>query len=179
MEDVAGQALGVHAHEDVRLARDVALDHRDVVLAVDERAEADRGELAERRGQDRLGNALDQALGALAVGDQVGDRDHLQVVALAVADEVGHARHRAVVVHDLADDARGDQPGQAREVDGRLGLPGALEHAAALGLEREDVAGLDEVVRRRARVDRRPGWCARGRGPRCRWSRPRVPRPRS
>ncbi len=153
VEDVAGQALGVHAHEDVRLARDVALDHGDVVLAVDQRAEADGGELAERGRQDRLGHALDQPLGALAVGDQVGHGDHLQLVALAVLDEVGHARHGPVVLHDLADDAGGDEPGQAREVDGRLGLAGALEHAAALGLEREDVAGLDEVVGPGARVD--------------------------
>ena len=46
--------------------------------------------------------------------------------------EVGHARHRAVVVHDLADDAGGLQPGEAREIDRALGLPGAHEHAAAL-----------------------------------------------
>ena len=72
----------------------------------------------------------------------------------AVALEVGHARHRAVVVHDLADHAGRVQAGQPREVDRRLGLAGALEHAAGLGLEREDVAGLDEVARRRLRVDR-------------------------
>ena len=88
------------------------------------------------------------------VGDQVGDRDHLQPVALAVRDQVGHARHRAVVVHDLADHAGRGQAGEPREVDRRLGLAGALEHAAGLGLEREDVAGLDEVARPRGGVDR-------------------------
>ena len=36
-----------------------------------------------------------------------------------------------------------DQAGEAGEVDARLGLAGALEHAAVLGLQREDVAGLD------------------------------------
>ena len=45
--------------------------------------------------------------------------------------EIRHARHRAVVVHDLADDARGREPGEAREIDRALGLPGAHEHAAA------------------------------------------------
>ena len=62
--------------------------------------------------------------------DQVGDGDHLQPVPLAVRDEVGHAGHRAVVVHDLADDAGRVEAGEPREVDGGLGLAGALEHAA-------------------------------------------------
>ena len=47
----------------------------------------------------------------------------------------------------------GIRPGEAREVDARLGVAGALEHAAGLGLERVDVAGLDEVARAAARVD--------------------------
>ena len=89
-----------------------------------------------------------------AVLDQVGDRDHLQLVPLAVVAEVGHAGHRAVVLHDLADDAGGDQAGEPREVDRGLGLAGALEHAAATGAKREDVARLDEVARSRRRVDR-------------------------
>jgi hypothetical protein len=37
----------VHPHEHVLLARDVALDERDVVLVVDQRAVADRDEVAE------------------------------------------------------------------------------------------------------------------------------------
>ena len=48
----------------------------------------------------------------------------------------------------------GRQAGEPREVDRRLGLAGALEHAAGLGLQREDVAGLDEVARPRGGVDR-------------------------
>ena len=41
VEHVAGEALGVHAHEHVVLAVDLALDHRHVVLVVHQRAEAD------------------------------------------------------------------------------------------------------------------------------------------
>ena len=48
----------------------------------------------------------------------------------------------------------GLRPGQAREVDGGLGLAGALQHAAGAGAEREDVAGLDEVAGALRRVDR-------------------------
>ena len=53
VEDVAGQALRVHAHEHVVGARDVALDERDVVLVVDQRAVADDLEVAEGGGQRR------------------------------------------------------------------------------------------------------------------------------
>ena len=74
-------------------------------------------------------------------------------VALAVGDQVGHPGHRPVVVHDLADHPGRDQAGEARQVDGRLGLTGALQHAAVLGLQREHVSGLDEVVGLRVRVD--------------------------
>ena len=77
------------------------------------------------------------------------------------AVEVGDPRHRAVVVHDLADHAGRDQPGEAREIDRRLGLPDPLEHAAGLGLEREHVARLDEVAR--ARLGSIATWIVRAR----------------
>ena len=90
--------------------------------------------------------ALDELLVPAPVLDQVGDGDQLQPVPLAVRDQVGDARHRPVLVHDLADDARRDQPREAREVDRRLGLAGAQQHAAVTRAQREDMAGLDEIV---------------------------------
>ena len=81
VEDVAGEALGVHAHEHVGLPGDVALDERDVVLLVDERAVADGLELPEGRRQAGGDDAFDEPVVAPPVGDQVGDRDHLQPVA--------------------------------------------------------------------------------------------------
>ena len=142
------------AHQHVRGAVHVALDHRQVVLAVDDRAVADRGPLAELRGQAGGGAALDQSLGAAAVLDEVGDRDELEPVLGRVGHQVGHAGHRAVVVGDLADHAGRDQPREAGEVDRRLGVAGALQHAAGLGAQREDVARLDQVLGPRVGVDR-------------------------
>ena len=168
VEDVARQALGVHAHEHVLLARDLSLHHRHVMLVVDQRAEADHVEVAELRGQPGLDDALDQLVVAAPVGDQVGDRDHLQPVLRAVALEVGHARHRAVVVHDLADHAGRVEAGEPREVHRRLGLAGALEHAAGLRLQREDVTRLDEVAAAACSGRSPPARCARGRARRCR-----------
>ena len=73
---------------------------------------------------------------------------------LRVAREVGDARHGAVVVHDLADHAGRTQPGEHGQVDRRLGLAGALEHAAAPRAQREDVARPQQVVGTGARIDR-------------------------
>ena len=80
----------------------------------------------------------------------------------------GDAGHRPVVVHDLADDAGRVQPREAREVDRRLRLAGALQDAAGPRAQREDVAGLDEVVAAPARVDRDLDRVASGRERRCR-----------
>src|SRR4029079_3481048 len=68
--------------------------------------------------------------------------------------EVADARHRPVVVEDLADHAGGRQPAQAREVDGRLRVAGALENATGASTQREDVARTGQVRGSRGRVDR-------------------------
>ena len=85
-----------------------------------------------------------------------------QAVLLGELLEVGHARHRAVVAHDLADDAGGLEPGEAREIDRALGLPGAHQHAAALARSGKTWPG---VTSPRAARRRRPrsGSCARDR----------------
>ena len=80
VEDVARQALRVHADEHVVLAGDVALDHRDVVLVVDAASGSRRPEVAEAGRQRGRHDALDELVVAAPVGDQVGDRDHLQPV---------------------------------------------------------------------------------------------------
>ena len=142
------------ADEHVLGAVDLALDHRHVVFVVDQRAVADRGEVAEGGRQRGRDDPLDQLLGAAPVGDQLGDGDHLQAVLLAVGDQVGDAGHRAVVVHHLADHPGRGEAGEAGEVDAGLGVAGALQHAALFGPQREHVAGDDDVARARVGVDR-------------------------
>ena len=56
-------------------------------------------------------------------------------------------------VGDLAEDAGGRQAGQAGEVDRRLGMPGAAEHAPLLGHQGEQVPGPHQVARPGLRVD--------------------------
>ena len=64
---------------------------------------------------------------------------------LREGDEIWQPRHGAVVVHDLADHAGGIEPGEPRDIDGGLGMPGADEHAAILGDQRKDVARRHDV----------------------------------
>ncbi len=164
------------ADEDVVHAVDVALDERDVLLAGQRLAIGDRLEVAVVGREAHGDDTLDELLGPSPVLDQVGDGDDLQAVPLAELDEVGHPGHRAVLVHDLADDARGGEPREACEVDGGLGLAGALEHAARACPQREDVARLDEVVRASRSGRRRPGSSVPGRRRRCPSRRRRAPR---
>ena len=75
---------------------------------------------------------------------------------LGEAPQLGLAGHaHLLLVDDLAEDARRVQARQAGEVDGGLGVAGALEHAALAGLEREDVAGAGQVAGAGGRVDER------------------------
>ena len=92
VEDVAGQALGVDADEDVLGALDVASHERDVVLAGQLLAERDRLEVAVGGRELDGRRALDELLRAPPVLDQVGDRDQLDLVALAELERGrGHA----------------------------------------------------------------------------------------
>ena len=143
-------------HErDVRLLVDLVLEHVDRELAV-------LGRQLRRR------DALDQRLGPHPVLDQIRDRDHQQAVLLRELRQLRHARHRAVLVHDFADDAGRIQPGDARQIDGRFGLPGAHQHAARARAQRKHVAGPREVGRPRS-PDRSPrARSPRDRRPRCR-----------
>ena len=149
------------------------------MLAGQRLAKGDGGEVPVGGRQPDGGHALDELLRLPAVLDQVLDGDHLDPVLLAVGNQVGNARHRPVLAHDLADHSRRIETGEPGEVDGGLGLARTLEHSAAPGAKREDVARLDEVVRPPARVDRnldRPGAVGRrdaGRDPLARLDRDR------
>ena len=82
---------------------------------------------------------------------------------LAERDEAGKAHHLAVVGDDLGDDADRHEAGELEQVDRRLGVAGALAHAALDRTKRQDVAGAD--AGRPASTRGRPAraGCARGR----------------
>ena len=76
--------------------------------------------------------------------------------SVAEALEVGQAGHVGLLLVDhLAQHAGRVEPGHAGQVDGRLGVAGALEHAALAVAQREDVAGAGQVVGAGAGIDER------------------------
>ena len=62
--------------------------------------------------------------------------------------------HGPVLAHDLADDAGRVEPGEPGDVDRRLGMAGADQHAAGPGDQRKDMAGRDQGLRAVGRIDR-------------------------
>ena len=101
------------------------------------------------------------------VGDLL-DGDHGDPVLLREQLEVREPSRRAVVVQHLADHRDRREPREARQVDRRLGVATAIEHAAVARAQREDVAGTDEVLRPRRRVEHPADRRARDRRRRCR-----------
>ena len=154
-QQVGGEVDLVHPH-DGRLGRvDVAAHQGDMLRALDGVAVQDQLEFAAVDAfERRLHHALDKALGAAAIGDQVGDGADLQPVQLGEGDQVGHPRHRPVVLDDLADHPGRDQAGHAADVDGRLGVAGADQDSAVARDQREDVARRDDVVGGARRIGR-------------------------
>ena len=81
-----------------------------------------------------------QLLVVASVTDQVGDGDDGQLVLAANCFELGQPGHVGLVGgHDLAQHARGVLARQATQVDGRLGVAGALQDATRAVAQREDV----------------------------------------
>ena len=93
-------------------------------------------------------DTLDQRFRGGAVVNEVGNGADFQAMFLGEFHQFRQAGHRAIVVHDLADRGRGFQASHAGEVATGLGVAGANQYATLAGGDRENVAGLDDVVRR-------------------------------
>ena len=136
----------MHAHQDALLGGHVAAHQDQMTFRVQVAAVGKRAEFAKLGFDGAFRQAANEALGFHAVANEVRHRDHLQVVVDAEFAELRHARHGAVVIHDLTDDAGGRQTGETGEVDGRLRLAGAHQHAAFARAQGEDMAGPRQVL---------------------------------
>ena len=141
-EHVAGEALAVHAHEHVvacparrpartRGARSPSSSDSKATQVKSPHSVGMRASATRRTSFSR----------AAPVADQVGDRDQ----------SAGRARRRSARGRAAAPSCRrrsrsrtarrpGSRPGEPGQVDRRLGVAGALEHAALAVAQREDVA---------------------------------------
>ena len=145
-EDVADDRLQVQPHRDAGAVADVAEDDGEMLHRVPGRGIG----VGARRTVGRVDveglDPLHQPLLALAVGDELGDRDHGKAVLFRELHDLAPAHHRAVVIDQFAEDADGIELGETAQVDGGLGMAGAHQDAAVPGDQREDVAGAHEVL---------------------------------
>ena len=81
-------------------------------------------------------------------GDKGSHGQDAQSVAAGEHFQIGQAGHLAVVAHDFADDRDGLEAGEPGEVEGGLGMAGPPQDAAGDTLQRENVAGTDEIAGR-------------------------------
>src|SRR5260221_415899 len=176
-EDVAGQALRVHAHES-GLVPDAQVAHHegDVMLAVDAALEGVDAEGTVAGGEIGLDDLPHQALGAHPMLDEVLDRDQLQAVPIAghEVDDLGGDLLRGdgevalvlavLVVHDHHHPALPDVVdgvGDARERHGTSYRGGryAREDAGAISLSTYlAITSISRFTRSPGRAARRFVW---------------------
>src|SRR5690349_17722502 len=102
------------------VARDLAVNERNVLVRIDLAPVRDRLEVAERRLDARLCDPRDERLETEPIADERLDRDPRQIVLLREGVEIRAVRDRTVVAEDRTDDRRGRHSGKAREVDARF-----------------------------------------------------------
>ncbi len=151
-KNIPSQAFTMDAHKGGFRRGYFPLHQRDMVHAIDQRAVKVEVEIPEVRGHENSLLAFDQSLALAAMCDQVLDRTHFKSVLAFEFDQIRQTGHGSVLLHDLADDSGGIESGKLGEIDSRLGMPSAAEHPPVLGLEREDMAGLDEIAGERVGV---------------------------
>ena len=152
-----------HTPAVVTRAGDIAADQGHMFHIVIDARVAHRPELSVPGRYPGLGHPLDELLVLAAVGDQIGDRDHRQVVLVSEDPQLVGLGHRSFVLltDDLADRAGRLQARHPGQFDGGLGVARPAQHTALLGPQRDHVAGLGEIVGRAGRV----GQQAHGGGP--------------
>lgn len=151
-KNIPSQTFTMDAHKRGFRRGYFPLHQRDMVHAINQRAVKVEVEIPEVSGHENSLLALDQSLALAAMCDEVLDRTHFKSVLAFEFDQIWQAGHGTVLFHDLADDSGGIESGKPREIDSRLGMPSAAEHPPVLGLEGEDMAGLDEIAGERAGV---------------------------
>ena len=145
-EDVSREAFTVHADQCGLVRGDFSVDERQMQGSVQMGFVKVAGEVSVvGRHLDGFHQADLFFLGA-AVFNELGHRAGFQAVFFLEGPQIANAGHGAVVLHDFTADSGGLESRHAHEVDGGFRMAGAAEHPAGNGAEREDVAGLHEVV---------------------------------
>ena len=116
-----------------------------VLESVAELAEGDVAKMTVGCGEVHLGGCFYHLLALQAVGDEVADGDDFDAVFRSYLLELRHTGHRAIGVQDLDERSSRLESGEAGKVDGGLGVTGATQHSAVLGVQRVDVSRTTEI----------------------------------
>ncbi len=103
-ERVAGQALGVDPDQHVPPVTDLAHDHGHVFGVAEGRPIRGDPEGAEPGRDGRRRRGFEQMIRCAAMRDEVGNRDHVEIVSAGELGEILPPCQRPVVVDDLAED---------------------------------------------------------------------------
>ena len=124
---------------------DVAFHESEMVLVADFGLVEMQLEIAKISGHlDHL-RALHEAFALAAIINESLNGADLQPVLTGKDLQLGQVRRFAVFTEDFTNHARWLQSRDARQINGRFGMPRTAEDAAGLGHEREDVPWLHEV----------------------------------
>ena len=103
----AGHTGGMHPRQDRFVARHVALNQSQMMLAGDNVAEVNQTESAEGGGEINFHFPINQLLIAAAVFNEVADGNNFKSKLFGDLLQLGQPRHCAVVIHYFAQDSGG------------------------------------------------------------------------
>src|SRR4051812_46688324 len=105
------------------------------------------------RGQPRLGDTMNEALGLQTVRDHLSNGDESEVVFLRELLELGATGARSILVQDLANHTSRGETGESSEVHRGLGVTNPLQHTAVARAQRRNVARTAKIRRLRVWID--------------------------
>ena len=144
-KDILEHARPMEPGRHVVAVADAAIHEGIVVDLVEGRHIGIARQFPDLAGNGEFGDPGHQLLARLPIGDQIGNRHPFQAVLLGEIGNLRPPHDRAVVVDQLTDRRHRRDAREPAEVDRRLGMPGAHQHAALLADQREDVARPDKV----------------------------------
>src|ERR1700761_140295 len=118
------------AHKHIPAIANITKYKSEMGLLVDLIFECVNSELSVFRRQLRRGNTLDRRFRSQPIGDQVGDRNQLNVMEHGKLAKFGPSGHRSIVAHDLADNPSGTKTCQSGQVHSSFRLPGTYQYSS-------------------------------------------------
>src|SRR5262249_23096534 len=90
---------------------------------------------------------LNELLASASKLDQVFDAGDFQAMPPGKPHQLRQPRHRSVLAQDFADHAYRAAPGELHQINGRFGMPCALQNTTRSSAQWKDMAWLHEIFR--------------------------------